>query len=123
MAVHSLSSITIGVPNVVETARYYQDFGLRALGGGRFATVDGGEQLEIHYSPSRRLLALTVGVDDRDDIARIACRLQALELPVSVSDHRLEAVEPIAGFTAVVAVMPRLSQPPAPAAPYNAGGR
>ncbi|MGZ8802140.1 MAG: VOC family protein [Mycobacterium sp.] len=123
MALHELTSITIGVPNVAETVGYYDDFGLRVLGDGRFATVDGGEQLRVAYSPSRRLLSLTVGVDDRDDIACIARRIESMNLPVTVDDDRLEAVEPIAGFTAVVAVAPRLFQPPAPAVAYNAAGR
>jgi catechol 2,3-dioxygenase-like lactoylglutathione lyase family enzyme len=50
MSLHRLTSITVGVPNVEETAAYYADFGLRPTttspdGTVRFATRDGGEQL------------------------------------------------------------------------------
>ena len=47
MALHRLTSITIGVPNVAETAAYYTDFGLDPARRRRFGTADGGEQLEL----------------------------------------------------------------------------
>ncbi len=56
MALHRLTSITIGVPDVAATAPYYERFGLRPAGDGRFATVDGGEQLRLVASPVRRLV-------------------------------------------------------------------
>jgi len=31
MALHRLTSVTIGVPNVAETAAYYEEFGLTRL--------------------------------------------------------------------------------------------
>ena len=34
MSLHGLLSVTIGVPNVEETAAYYADFGLEPLDGG-----------------------------------------------------------------------------------------
>lgn len=54
MALHRLTSVCIGVPNVAETAAYYEEFGLTRLDDDRFATVDGGEQLRIVHSPRRR---------------------------------------------------------------------
>ena len=47
MSLHRLTSITVGVPNVEETAAYYADFGLTRSGTSpegavRFATRDGG---------------------------------------------------------------------------------
>jgi hypothetical protein len=56
MALHQLSSVTIGVPNVAETAGYYADFGLTDLGDGTFATIDGGRQLRIGQAPTRRII-------------------------------------------------------------------
>ena len=63
MAMHRLTSVTIGVPNLRETAEYYLDFGLiptkdevfSAYSGElltdateyRFRTRDGGEQLRL----------------------------------------------------------------------------
>ena len=38
MALHQLSSVTIGVPNIAETTGYYADFGLTDLGDGTFAS-------------------------------------------------------------------------------------
>ena len=54
MALHQLSSVTIGVPNVAETAGYYADFGLTDLGDGTFATIDGGPQLRIVQAVSEQ---------------------------------------------------------------------
>ena len=55
MALHRLTSITMGVPNVGETAAYYADFGLRPGGSSDgetwFSTRDGGRQLRIVPSP------------------------------------------------------------------------
>jgi hypothetical protein len=72
MALHRLTSVTMGVPNVDETAAYYADFGLQpggvaGTGSGRetwFSTRDGGRQLRIVPAPTRRLVDLHVGVDD-----------------------------------------------------------
>jgi len=64
MALHRLTHIVMGVPNVEETAAYYAEFGLIPGAGGdagagapearTFATVDGGEQLTIVHSPRRQ---------------------------------------------------------------------
>src|ERR1700733_16129949 len=76
MPLHRLTHVTIGVPNVADTSRYYADFGLTPLGEGRFASADGGEQLRIVHSPRRRLVELGVGADDPDDLAAVADRLR-----------------------------------------------
>ena len=75
MPLHRLLSVTMGVPNVAETARYYADFGLTPATDGWFSTTDGGRQLHITYAPSRRLVELRVGVDDQDALYRIAANL------------------------------------------------
>src|SRR5437660_12398657 len=87
MALHRLTSITMGVPNVMETAAYYTDFGLRpgdATPGGEtwFSTRDGGRQLRVVPAPTRRLVDLHVGVDDADDLDRVAGRLGRLGIDV-----------------------------------------
>jgi len=46
MSLHSLLSVTIGVPNVGETAAYYADFGLTPSDDGWFSTADAGRQLD-----------------------------------------------------------------------------
>ncbi|HEX6520366.1 MAG TPA: VOC family protein [Streptosporangiaceae bacterium] len=123
MPLHQLTSVTIGVPKVAETAGYYAEFGLTPLGDGRFATADAGEQLCLVQSPVRRLVEITMGADDPDDISRIARQLRALDLPATVTGEAVTAEEPIAGFRATVAVRPRLEQARAEAAPCNGPGR
>ena len=83
MALHRLTSITIGVPDVVGTAAYYEEFGLTPTGEGRYATVDGGEQLRLVPSPRRCLIELGIGVDDPDDLGRIAASLARLGVAVA----------------------------------------
>ena len=82
MALHRLTSITIGVPNVAETAAYYDEFGLTPDGDGWLRTRDGGRQLRIVFAPTRRLVDLRVGVDDQDDLARAANNLTRLGVEV-----------------------------------------
>jgi catechol 2,3-dioxygenase-like lactoylglutathione lyase family enzyme len=76
MSLHGLTSITLGVPNVDAVASYYEDFGLRGVGDrpGRglvFATADGGEQLALRPAGRRRLLEISIGADDLDDVGRV----------------------------------------------------
>jgi hypothetical protein len=62
MALHRLTRIVMGVPNVAEVSSYYREFGLSpASEPHHFATVDGGEQLRIVPAVSRRLVQLGVG--------------------------------------------------------------
>jgi catechol 2,3-dioxygenase-like lactoylglutathione lyase family enzyme len=123
MSLHRLTSVTIGVPNVAENVAYYTDFGLSHLGQGRFATRDGGEQLHITHTPTRRLVEVGVGVDDGDDLDRVASRLRRLDLPVTREAETVVTEEPIAGIRAVVSVADRIAQEAQPATPYNGPGR
>jgi catechol 2,3-dioxygenase-like lactoylglutathione lyase family enzyme len=122
MALHRLASITIGVPNVEETSRYYAEFGL-ARDGATFSTTDGGEQLCIVKSPTRRLIELCIGADDLDDLDRVADGLKVFGAPVQRDAASLSAVEMHSGARAVVKVLPRISQLPAAMVPYNGPGR
>ena len=129
MALHRLSSVVIGVPNLAETARYYTDFGLTPVesepgdGGRAFRTVDGGEQLRLVETPLRRLVQLTVGADDHDDLGRVTDRLTRLGIPAEQAPDSVTAVEPATGVRATVAITPRLDQPAVPATHYNGPGR
>lgn len=123
MAMHRLTRVTMGVPNVTETIGYYTEFGLEHLGDGSFATRDGGEQLRVVHARSRRLVELGIGVDDSDDIARTAARLDKLGVPRSLDDGALIALEPVTGFNARVEIAPRITQERIEATPYNGPGR
>jgi len=125
MSLHRLTKVVIGVPNVEETLDYYAEFGLTLLGGGRFATQDGGEQLQIVEAPTRRIMELGIGADDPDDLARVSARLRSLALDAALDRTRadLVAYEPVSGFAVRVAVAPKRQQDPVPATPYNGPGR
>jgi len=123
MSLHRLNSVTIGVPQVAATRSYYQDFGLMPHAEGWFATQDGGEQLRIVHAPTRQLLALSIGVDDQDDLLRIASRLRTLDVDSRVDKSRLLAQEPVTGIRVEIAITPRLIQEEVLATPYNGPGR
>jgi catechol 2,3-dioxygenase-like lactoylglutathione lyase family enzyme len=123
MSLHRLSSVTVGVPNLVQTSAYYTDFGLTPLGNGRFATLDGGEQMRLVDSPRRRLVEVSIGADDRDDLDRIAHQLEGIGISARREEDSVFAEEPVAGIRAVVRIAGRIEQQAAPPTPYNGPGR
>lgn len=129
MSLHRLTDLTIGVPDVAETARYYAEFGLTPVPDDAgptehgFTTVDGGRQLRIVSAPKRRLISLGVGAEHRDDLDRIVAALDRLGIPVRRDGDRLAAVDPASGLRVDVSVAPRIDQAPAPASPFNGPGR
>lgn len=106
-----------------DTVAYYTEFGLTAEADGWLATRDGGSQLRVVSAPTRRLVELRVGVDDPDDLDRIAGQMCRLDLPVKRDDDSLSAEEPVAGFRVTAEIASRLTQPAVPATPYNGPGR
>ena len=139
MALHRLTSITLGVPNVRETAEYYTDFGLlpakdevsSAYAGERllqadeyrFSTTEGGEQLRIVHSPRRRLMQLGVGADDPDDLDRISAALSGLDLTVKREGDSVWAEDPGSEVRVLVEIAPRLQQDSVPWPATNGPGR
>ncbi|NBH11509.1 VOC family protein [Amycolatopsis sp. SID8362] len=121
MSLHRLTKITIGVPDVDETAKYYTEFGLTPTDSG-FATADGGEQLELRQSRQRRLLTLGIGADDPDDLGRITASLARLDVDSRIEGDRLYTKDPITGLDVVVSVAPRLRQDPPEPVAYNQPG-
>jgi catechol 2,3-dioxygenase-like lactoylglutathione lyase family enzyme len=120
---HRLRSIVVGVPAVDPVRAFYRDFGLDERAPGRFASADGGEQLRIESAPRRRLLALSVGVDDGDDLGRAAAALARLGIEAHAEGGTLRAREPATGVAVELVVEPRLVQKPPPAHAANAPGR
>ncbi|MFB7031679.1 MULTISPECIES: VOC family protein [unclassified Streptomyces] len=123
MALHRLTSITMGVPNVAETAGYYTDFGLAPEADGWFASRDGGRQLRIVHTPTRRLVEVRIGVDTPDDLAAAASRLKRLGTESTVDTGTLTAYDKATAVRAVLEVTPRLVQDPVAATVYNGPGR
>lgn len=126
MSLHRLTEISIGVPNVGDTTKYYAEFGLAQVsdesGHTRFATADGGEQLSIRHSPRRRLYSLGVGVENPDDLHRIAASLARLDLPCHHNENELQAKDPVTGLNVVVSIAPPLTQTACPPPVHNAPG-
>ncbi|GAA2120516.1 VOC family protein [Actinomadura napierensis] len=123
MALHRLSSVTIGVPDVDAAAAYYEEFGLTREEDGWLSTVDGGRQLRLVPAPTRRLVGLSIGADDPDDVRSIESRLHGLGLAAEGTDARVAAIEPVTGVHVEVTVAQRIAQPAVEAAPYNGPGR
>jgi catechol 2,3-dioxygenase-like lactoylglutathione lyase family enzyme len=121
MPLHQLSSVTIGVPNVEDTSRYYAEFGLTRRGTS-FSTTDGGEQLRIIERPTRRLIELRIGADDPDDLARVSDRLSRLGVVIERDPTAISALEIHSGVRVVVSVLPRATQEPAVIEPINGPG-
>ncbi|MFJ4716585.1 VOC family protein [Streptomyces sp. NPDC088785] len=123
MALHRLASITMGVPDVAETAAYYTEFGLAPDGDGWFTTRDAGRQLRIVPAPTRRLVEVRVGVDTPDDLAAAASRLRRLGVGADVTAASLTAYDRPTGVRAVLEVAPRPAQDPVAPTAYNGPGR
>ncbi|WP_336158863.1 VOC family protein [Amycolatopsis sp. VC5-11] len=123
MGLHRLNSLVVGVPDVAATARYYRDFGLAEDADGWFSTRDGGRQLKIVHAPRRRLMELSIGADDPDDLARIRGQLSSLDIQADIAGGTLVTREPVTGFQVVVRIAERLHQDPEPPTPYNGPGR
>lgn len=105
MALHRLTTITLGVPDVSASAAFLRDFGLTGE-DDRFSTRDGGEQLHLRASPHRSLLSLGVGAEDDDDLGRIEARARQAA-PGSLIESmpgRLVLREPVTGLSVEVTV-------------------
>jgi catechol 2,3-dioxygenase-like lactoylglutathione lyase family enzyme len=123
MALHRLTTVTLGVPDVAAAAAFYREFGLVERSPGAFATTAGGEQLRLLPATRRGLVELGVGADDPDDLARIARALGGIGVAASSDGTALQAVEPATGLAVTVAVTPRAPEPRVERAPCNAPGR
>jgi catechol 2,3-dioxygenase-like lactoylglutathione lyase family enzyme len=122
MALHRLTQIVMGVPNVEQTAAYYAEFGLTPGEDHTFSTADGGEQLRIVPAGHRRLVQLGVGADDPDDLDRVAASLAALGVPVERTAAGVRAVDPGTEVAVQVEIAARFQQEPTPTPGYNSPG-
>jgi catechol 2,3-dioxygenase-like lactoylglutathione lyase family enzyme len=123
MALHRLTSITMGVPNVEETTEYYSDFGLAREDDGWLTTRDGGRQLRIVAARTRRLVDLHVGVDDQDDLDRAVRRLAGLGIDATPQPGSLTAIDQATGTRAFLEIADRFVQDRADPSVFNGPGR
>lgn len=112
MALHGLTTLTLGVPDPVSVGAYYEDFGLTALGDGRYATVNGGEQLRLVPSDRRRAVGLGIGCDDADDLDRVAHDLGVLGFESAREEGAVTAYDAGTGVEVRVEVAPASSSSP-----------
>jgi catechol 2,3-dioxygenase-like lactoylglutathione lyase family enzyme len=116
MSLQRLTHLTLGVPNVEDTAKYYTDFGLIPVDSEpdakerRFATVDGGEQLTIVHRSVRQLVEIGIGAEDHDDLGRAASALRRLDVGTEISGDTLTTREPVTKIGITLNVVPKLEQ-------------
>src|SRR5437868_11470393 len=123
MALHGLTKIKVGVPDVASAASFYEDFGLAPLGDGRFATADGGEQLQLVPAERRGLQELGLGADDADDLDRIASSLAAIGAAATRDGDTLRTIDPSTDTPVTITIAPRIEPAPTAAPVFNAPGR
>jgi catechol 2,3-dioxygenase-like lactoylglutathione lyase family enzyme len=123
MALHRMNSVTIGVPDVDGTAAFYREFGLTETKPGVFATPDGGEQLRLVHAPIRRLIEVSIGAEDPDDIDRVASQLAVIGVTAARVGDSVSAVDSGTGVNVRVEIAPAIVQAEEPATPYNGPGR
>lgn len=111
MALHRLTSITLGVPSPTDSGSFFRQFGLDETSPGRFSTRDGGEQLILEENPRRSLHRLGLGALDGDDIERIERNISAWSTSISpersIDSHgqpMLTVREPVTGLRIEVTV-------------------
>jgi catechol-2,3-dioxygenase len=128
MGLHALTSITLGVPDISEAAQYYEEFGLTPAPADDeqrrvFATADGGEQLTIAHAPRRRLLEISIGADDPDDLYRIARNLDRLGVSSEHNGDAMHVNDPNSALRVTVHVAPRIIEKVVAQEPTNGPGR
>jgi len=123
VALHRLTSVTIGVPNVAATSGYYTEFGLTPEADGWFRSRDAGRQMRIVHAPTRRLVEIRVGADDQDDINRVAANLARLGIEHQRSAGLLVSTEKATAVRAVLEVADRVTESAVPPTVYNGPGR
>ncbi len=109
MGLHRLTSITLGVPDVAASVDFFTDFGLTSGHDGWLATRDGGDQLQLIEAGHRQLARIGLGVDEPDDLGRLAARVESVGLGsvLETGPERLVVAEPVTGLPVEVAVAPR----------------
>lgn len=102
MSLHSIKSVTLGVPDPATTGSFLEGFGLEPLGGSVFATGDGGAQLELEPASPRCLKQLVLAADEESDVDRVAEHLRAAGSEVSACGLGISVREPATGIEVVV---------------------
>jgi catechol 2,3-dioxygenase-like lactoylglutathione lyase family enzyme len=122
MPLHRLTKLTVAVPDVAATVPFYRDFGLEHLGGGRFATTDGGEQLELITRGRRGLIEIGLGCDDTDDLDKLSSHLTRAWIEHRHQPGTITALDEGSGIQVRVTIAPGYQQQPTALPVANAPG-
>jgi catechol 2,3-dioxygenase-like lactoylglutathione lyase family enzyme len=122
MGLHRLTHVTLATPDAAAATDFYTQFGLTPTVAGRFATVDGGEQLRLEEDAHRRVLELGLGVESSDDLDALAASLRTIDAPADRDGDTLRSHDPVTGLDVVVTVAPRIECAPSPTGAVNAPG-
>ncbi|MEM7140955.1 MAG: VOC family protein [Actinomycetota bacterium] len=123
MPLHRITTLHVGVTKLDDTREWYRAFGLAEESPGQMATRDGGVQLVLEEAPYRGVRQIGLGVDDPDDLARIAASLEAADMGIDVAlGETLRFCDPIDQLPYEISVAPRYETAAAQAAAINAPG-
>ncbi|GJM39616.1 MAG: dioxygenase [Acidimicrobiales bacterium] len=91
-----------------ETREWYRAFGLTEHAPGALATRDGGVQLRLEDAPYRGIRRIGLGVDDPDDLARLAAALKAADEGMEIEHgETLRFRDPVDRLPYEISVAPR----------------
>jgi len=108
MGAHRLLGLVRDVVDFEATCAFYREFGLTQTRPGVFASVVGGEQMELREASWPGVARIDVGVDGQADLDEIVGRMNAIDVPVTRTDEWLEARDPISGLLVRLMAAPRL---------------
>lgn len=97
MGAHRLIRLVRDVTEWESTRAFYREFGLTETRPGFFATVTGGEQLELREAARPAVARIDIGVETPADLDDIEQRLALIAVASVRVDGGLEATEPVTG--------------------------
>jgi catechol 2,3-dioxygenase-like lactoylglutathione lyase family enzyme len=113
MALHRLTTLHVGVTRFDDTREWYRQFGLEEDDPGVLSTRDGGEQLILEDAPYRGIRRIGVGVDDPDDLSRLAAALETADPGIEVDlGETLRFRDPVDHVSYEFSVAPRYDAGP-----------
>jgi catechol-2,3-dioxygenase len=123
MSLHRLTQLQMRVPDLSAVIEYYRNFGLSETSPGVLASSHGGDQLRLAAGNRREVISLGVGVDDQDDLDRIAQSITRYSSSVERGEDEVRAVDPGTGVLVRAHIAPRIVQPAEPPIETNGLGR
>lgn len=108
MGAHRVLRLVRNVIDYDATRAFYREFGLTETAPGVFASVCGGDQLELRPAEQPSIVRIDIAVEQASDLDEIAGRFAQMEVESTRTDGHLEAREPVSGVLVRLLVAPRL---------------